>query len=93
MSGYTADPATLDSVVSRLRRGRDGLEATEAPPPAPEAGECTAAIAAVLALLTDSVAGVAEGLDAVAEGVLGSAGLYGTGEESAADTFTAAGPV
>lgn len=74
--GFRADPATLESVASKLRGASSDLEGGASPPPAPEVGACTAAVSAVLSLLTESVAGVVEGVGAAGDAVAKSNERY-----------------
>lgn len=74
--GFRADPATLDGVASTLRGASADLEGSGSPPPAAEAGACTAAVNAVLSLLSESVAGVVEGVGAAGDAVAESSARY-----------------
>ncbi|MCA1675230.1 MAG: hypothetical protein LC799_24570, partial [Actinobacteria bacterium] len=77
MGGHLdADLATLEQITNRLRSAATSLDAGSAPPEPPEAGACTAAVSAVLAFLTDSAAGVGEGVGAAGNAVAESYTLY-----------------
>lgn len=85
--GFRADPATLDGVAGALRGASGDLEAGASAPPAPEAGACTAAVNAVLSLLTESVAGVVEGVGAAGDAVAENRDAYVETDETQADSF------
>jgi hypothetical protein len=76
MDEFKADLEVLDGVAQRLWTGSAGLEGGAAPPPAPEAGAVTGPIAATLSVLSQSLAGVVEGLAAAGDAVTETRGVY-----------------
>jgi hypothetical protein len=73
---FDADLVTLQQVANRLRSAAGDLDAAGPPPAPPDAGACTAAVSAVLSFLTESAAGVAEGIGAAGDAVSRSHELY-----------------
>lgn len=93
MSGdFRADPATLEGVAGKLRRASSALEGGASAPPAPEAGACSAAVNAVLSLLSESVAGVVEGVGAAGDTVAKSRDVYVDTDRSQAGSLASTYP-
>lgn len=86
--GFRADPATLESVASKLRGASSNLEGGASAPPAPQVGACTAAVNAVLSLLSESVAGVVEGVGAAGDAVDRSRDRYVEADQRQASAIT-----
>jgi hypothetical protein len=87
-SGFQADPAAMETMVSTLQNAALMLDsAGSSAPNAPDAGDMTAHIAAVIGYLTNSagelVAGVAAASDALAQG----GERYLEAEDSASRSF------
>lgn len=87
-SGFTADPAQMETMASTLRNAGLTLDSVgSSAPSAPDAGEVTADIAAVIGHLANSagelVVGVAAAGDAVAQG----GADYAEAEESGRRSF------
>lgn len=89
---FYVEPGELDGVARRLRSGSDSLEGASSPPPAPEAGDCTAPIAAVLAYLTESTAGVVEGVGAAGDAVAECNSDYLEADRNEAEAMSWTGP-
>ncbi|TDD55629.1 hypothetical protein [Saccharopolyspora elongata] len=76
MSGFTADPATLEQIANVLRTSADALDTAGAVPPVPQAGDCSEAVCAAMALLCQSALGAVRGLVAAGEQVAHSGVEY-----------------
>lgn len=85
--GFHVQPAALEDLAGGLRDGSEALESSTSPPPAPEVGACTAPVAAVLGLLTESAAGVVEGVGAAGDAVADSAALYAATDSAETGSF------
>lgn len=93
MSGYKADPGSLDGIASKLRNGANSLEeGAGSPPPPPSAGEISGVISGLVGALSTSLAGVVEGCGAAGDAVASGREAYETAEQdSRADIEKAGG--
>jgi len=80
MSGFEANPSTMDSVAGSLRGAAGELNSAPEPPPPPRAGAVSGAIAGILGHLAEQTAILAGGLDSAADAVRASRTEYEANE-------------